>query len=139
MRIEVATKPSDSTKAKGDLLKILSEKILEQQNYEVTSQVRKTASELDLSCKHKVSSRTLYAECKAHRDNLSANVLKNLLGELHLHNFDEAWLITTGPLGKDAKGFVDEWSKKPDHERKRPRLCPGILNSVLPNSPVFIK
>src|SRR5690606_24054245 len=36
---------------------------------------------------------------------LSATVLKTLLGELVYHKYDEAWLITTGPLGKDAKGF----------------------------------
>jgi Restriction endonuclease/AAA ATPase domain len=119
MRIEVATRLSASQKDKGDLLEELSERVLQQQQFQVESQVRKTASELDLLCKHKVSGRTMYAECKAHRDNLSANVLKNVLGTLHLHEYDEAWLITTGPLGKDAKGFVDEWNKKPSGERQR--------------------
>lgn len=119
MRIEVATSSSVSSKDKGDLLEDLSGKVLMQQHYEVTTQVRKTASELDLSARHRVSGRTLYAECKAHRNTLSANVLKNLLGELHFHGYDEAWLITTGPLGKDAKGFVEEWSNKPPEEKKR--------------------
>ena len=119
MRIEVATSSSDSNKTKGDLLEKLAERVITRQNYKVTAQIRKTASELDLTCKHNVSNRTVYAECKAHRDPLSANVLKNLLGELVLHEFDEAWLISTGSLGKDAKGFVDEWNKKPADESNR--------------------
>ena len=118
MRIEVATNASEPTKTKGDLLENLSAQVLKQQNYEVMQQVRKTATELDLLCKHNVSTRTLYVECKAHRDTLSSKVLTNLLGTLHFHNYDEAWLITTGPLGKDAKGFVEEWSNKPKEERK---------------------
>lgn len=119
MRIEVATSESQSTKSKGDLLEQLAEKVLTQQQFNVSSQVRKTASELDLSCKHKVSGRTLYAECKAHRSTLSANVLTNLLGTLHFHKYDEAWLISTGPLGKDAKGFVEQWNERDPSEKQR--------------------
>jgi len=113
MRIEVATPPTAAAKEKGDLLEQLAGQVLETQNYTVAKQVRVTASELDLLCRHQVTSRNLYVECKAHRDTLSANALKQLLGTTAFHNYDEGWLISTGPLGKDAKGFQQEWEEKP--------------------------
>ena len=78
MRIEVATPPNTSTKDKGDLLEQISSEFLRMQNYEVSTEIRVTASELDLLCKHRVNQRVIYVECKAHRDTLSANVLTNL-------------------------------------------------------------
>jgi hypothetical protein len=108
MRIEVATTPSALAKEKGDLLEQFAETFLRTQSYEVETQVRLTAIELDLLRKHRVSGRTLYVECKAHRDLLSANILTNLLGAITFKNYDEGWLISVGPLGKDAKGFQHE-------------------------------
>jgi hypothetical protein len=112
MRIEVAVQPNASTKDKGDLLENLAVKLLQAQSYKVISEIRFTAVELDLLCKHTVSGREIYVECKAHRDNIDANVLKNLAGTLMFKNYDEGWLITTAPLGKEAKGFVKEWEEK---------------------------
>jgi restriction endonuclease len=85
----------------------------------VETQVRVTAAELDLLCKNRVNGRTLYVECKAHRDPLSSNELKNLLGTITLKNYDEGWLISAGALGKDAKGFQHEWEQKPSRERQK--------------------
>ena len=119
MRIEVATAPAAPNKDKGDLLEHLAGEVLRTQNYRVTEQVRVTASELDLLCQHDVNCRVLYVECKAYRDTLSANVLTNLLGKITFHKHDEGWLISTGPLGKDAKGFQHEWELKPTEERSK--------------------
>src|SRR5262245_44785826 len=119
MQIEVASIPNAPTKEKGDLLEKLAEDFLRTQTYEVETQVRVTAAELDLLCKHRVNGRKLYVECKAHRDPLSANELKNLLGTISLKNYDEGWLISAGALGKDAKGFKDEWEQKPSPERQK--------------------
>lgn len=117
MRIEVVTGLDAPTKDKGDLLESLVADLLKAQSYEVTEQVRLTACELDLLCKHTVSSKTVYVECKAHRDNLSADALTKLLGIVSLKGYEEGWLISAGPLGKDAKGFVAEWEQKPQAER----------------------
>jgi hypothetical protein len=111
--------PNTPSKEKGDLLERFAENFLRTQNYEVETQVRVTAAELDLLCKHRVNGRTLYVECKAHRDPLSSNELKNLLGTIILKNYDEGWLISTGVLGKDAKGFQHEWEQKPIQERQK--------------------
>jgi hypothetical protein len=119
MQIEVASTPNTPSKEKGDLLERFAEDFLRTQNYEVDNQVRVTAAELDLLCKHRVNGRTLYVECKAHRDPLSSNELKNLLGTITLKNYDEGWLISAGALGKDAKGFQHEWEQKPIQERQK--------------------
>jgi len=119
MRIEIATAPDQTNKEKGDLLERFAADFLRTQGYSVETQVRVTAAELDLLCTHRVSGRRLYAECKAHRDPLDANALKNLLGTVALKNYQEGWLISAGPLGKDAKGFQEEWEQKPTDERQR--------------------
>jgi hypothetical protein len=114
MKIEVALQKSSSAKERGDLLESLAEKLLYAQSYEVIKEIRFTAVELDLLCRHKISGKEIYVECKAYRDkNIDANILKNLAGTLVFKDYDEAWLISTGEYGKEAKGFVNEWKAKP--------------------------
>src|SRR5208337_2565577 len=119
MRIETAAAPESPAKLKGDLLEALAVQLLRIQNYEVTTQVRVTATELDLLCEHRITRKRVYVECKAFREALSANVLKNLLGAIAFKNYQEGWLISAGPLGKDAKGFQNEWEQKPVEERQK--------------------
>lgn len=133
MLIEVIKLQNTSNTDKGNLLEELAEEFLKTQGYEVSRQVRVTASELDLLCKHKFSGKEVYVECKAHTDSLSANVLISLLGKVNLHEYSEGWLISTGPLGKDAKGFLDQWERK--SLDKRQKLCiytpDRVLDSLL--------
>ena len=117
--IEVATPPGTPTKEKGDLLEELAADLLRIQNYDVTEQLRLTATELDLLCEHQVNRRTVYVECKAHREPISAKILTNLLGTLNFKDYQEGWLISTGPLSKDAKGFQHEWEKKTDVDSQK--------------------
>jgi len=118
---------------KGNLLEGLAEEFLRTQGYEVSRQVRIIASELDLLCKHKVSGKEVYVECKAHKDTLSANVLTNLLGTVDFNEYSEGWLVSAGPLGKDAKGFMDKWEKKSPEKRGRLSIYTPdrVLNSLL--------
>ncbi|MBE8607679.1 restriction endonuclease [Vibrio cyclitrophicus] len=117
MKIEVALNESASTKERGDLLEALTEKLLTAQSYEVIKEIRFTAVELDLLCRHKISGKEIYVECKAYRDkNIDANILKNLAGTLIFKDYSEAWLIGTGDYGKEAKGFVKEWKNKPQEQ-----------------------
>lgn len=117
--IEVATSSGSPNTKKGNLLEDLAEDLLKTQNYMVTNQIRLTATELDLLCEHKVNRKIVYVECKAYRESISANVLNNLLGKLTLKEYQEGWLISTGPLGKDAKGFQHDWEKKPNSESQK--------------------
>ena len=65
----------------------------------------------------------------------SATFLKNLLGTIYFRNYPEGWLISSGPLGKDAKGFQHEWEQKPVEERQRmtiytpERVIEALVNS----------
>lgn len=120
MRIEVAVADSaSSTRQKGDLLEELASTLLKTQNYIVANQVRLTATELDLLCTHKVNRKQIYVECKAYRETLSATVLKTLLGTVVAKDFQEGWLISTGSLGKDAKGFQHDWEQRPTVESQK--------------------
>ncbi|MBN2872734.1 MAG: restriction endonuclease [Halothiobacillaceae bacterium] len=120
MRIEVAVIKGASNKEKGDLLEKWAEDLVRARGYEVTTQVRKTAAELDLQCRHPDSGERVYVECKAHTDALSATVLRQILGTLDFdENLDRAWLVSAGPLGKDAKGFMEEWESKPPEKRSK--------------------
>lgn len=119
----------------------LSTQLLGVQGYNVSTQVRVTASELDLLCNHRVSGKTIYVECKAHREPLSANILKNLLGTVEFRDYSEGWLISTGPLCKDANGFVAEWEAKPRNRRERlsiyhpERVIEALVNAKLLSRP----
>lgn len=132
MNIEVATAIESTTKEKGDLLERLSVEFLQTQGYEVYEEVRITASELDLLCKHKINKRTVYVECKAYRDSLSASILTQLLGTINLNDYEEGWLISTGPLSKDAKGFKVAWENKPVRESQKLSIyTPELIISSL--------
>ncbi|EHD0093222.1 restriction endonuclease [Vibrio vulnificus] len=134
MKIEVALQKSSSTKERGDLLESLAENLLSAQSYEVIKEIRFTAVELDLLCRHKVSGKEIYVECKAYRDkNIDANILKNLAGTLIFKDYDEAWLISTGEYGKEAKGFVNEWKDKPkEHATKLSFYTPEkVIDSLI--------
>ena len=114
MKIEIALPTSATTKERGDLLESLAEKLLSAQSYKVVKEIRFTGVELDLLCKHQVSGKEIYVECKAYRDkSIDANILKNLVGTRVFKEYDEAWLISTSEYGKEAKGFINEWRSKP--------------------------
>ena len=114
IKIEVAVPSTASTKERGDLLEKLTAQLLAAQSYEVIKEIRFTAVELDLLCKHKISGKEIYVECKAYRDKpIDANILKNLAGTRALMEYSEAWLISTADYGKEAKGFIQTWKSKP--------------------------
>ncbi|MGB0908316.1 MAG: restriction endonuclease, partial [Maricaulaceae bacterium] len=119
MKIEVLCQETDSTKDKGDLLEALSKDLLESQSYEVIEEIRVTGAELDLLCKHKVSSKQIYVECKAQKDKIGAPVLRQLNGTVDAYDYSEGWLISTAEFGKEAKGFVEMWKKKPTEKSSK--------------------
>jgi len=109
MKIEVAARKGDSTKKKGDLLENLAKDFLETQNYVVDTEIRNTGTELDLLCKNKANqSKVVYIECKAYDEGskISAEVIHKLYGIRGIKKYQEAWLICTTSLSKDAKGLV---------------------------------
>ena len=113
MKIDVACKKGSSNKSKGDLLEQLAKKLLLAQHYEVIEEIRIVGAELDLLCKHKVSDKRIYVECKAQKDPVSAPVLRQLWGTVDSEGYSEGWIISTSEFTKDAKGFIETWKAKP--------------------------
>lgn len=143
MKIEVACKETDSTKAKGDLLESLANDLLKAQGYEVIEEIRITGAELDLLCKHRVSGRTIYVECKAQKEKISAPILRQLLGTVMAYDYAEGWLISTAELGKEAKGFAERWKEKTAEQSAKlsfytPKLVIDSLqsSSIICNQPI---
>jgi hypothetical protein len=125
--IEVAAPLETTTVDRGRLLAKFAGHFLETQNFQVTEEVRLTASEVDLLGIDKTTSEQIFVECKAHRTNLSSEVLQKLLGNVHFKNYNAGWLVSTSPLGKDAKGFHHEWQQRPPEERRRLHIYPPDL------------
>ena len=113
MKIEILCQETDSTKDKGDLLEDLSNDLLQAQNFTVIQEIRVTGAELDLLCKHKVNGKEIYVECKAQTGKIGAPILRQLNGTVDAYDYAEGWLISTSEFGKEAKGFVEMWQKKP--------------------------
>jgi hypothetical protein len=54
-----------------------------------------------------------FVECKFVRDPLSANVIDLIIGKALRKNVAFAYLFSTAPLGKEAKGVIDELRESP--------------------------
>ncbi len=119
MKIEIASKKNDPTKVKGDLLEALSRDLLEAQGYHFIDEVRFTGMELDGLCKNKINGKQIYVESKAQSGNISATILRQLLGTITFKNYAEGWLLSIAGFSKDAKGFVEEWKAKPIAESSK--------------------
>jgi hypothetical protein len=61
-----------------------------------------------------------------------------LLGAVTFHEYDQGWLISTGPLGKDANSLQHTWEEKPVDERSRLSIyAPERVIDLLINSGVL--
>lgn len=116
MKIEVATKKDATKKDKGDLLENIAKAFMQTQSYDVVTNVGFTGTELDLLCKHKVSGKEIFVECKAYdiKNQIQSSAINKIFTTKGLKNYSEAWLIATSELGKEAKGLVEDIKKRPD-------------------------
>lgn len=118
-KIELVVSKVTSTTEQGKILENISSQVLASMQYEVIKEIRLTGMEVDLMAKHRVSGEEIYVECKAHKSTLSADVITKILGNIYINNISAGWLITTGPLGKDAKGLMKQWEEKDANERRK--------------------
>lgn len=117
--IEIVVADKSTNTQKGRLLEQLGKEVLSILQYEVIDEVRITAMEVDLLAKNRINGETIFVECKAHQNTLSADVFTKLLGNVMFKGVSSGWLFTSGPLGKDAKGFQEEWSQRVTEERRK--------------------
>lgn len=110
--IEISPCDNSKSKDKGDLLENISQLIFQKMHYNTITELRKTAMEIDVSAKSLIGNKKIYIECKAWKDNINSEVISKLLGNAFvLDDYDEAVLITTGPLGKEVKGIWENRDK----------------------------
>lgn len=113
--IEISSNRDSSNKDKGDLLEKLAQIIFKKMQYSVVFELRKTGMEIDVEAKSIFGNKKVYIECKAWKENINAEVISKLLGNaFFLGHYDEAVLITTGLLGKEAKGI---WNSRDTNEK----------------------
>ncbi|MGR2927811.1 nSTAND1 domain-containing NTPase [Acidithiobacillus ferriphilus] len=120
IEVEVTVKDGDSSTQRGVLLESLAKRVLValQHDY-VNTSVRVTGCELDIIATDRQTGARVVVECKAYRDRtISADVLTKMLGNLVVHDFQSAWLITTARLGKDASGIVSNMQAKSIDKRQ---------------------
>ncbi|MGQ7107092.1 nSTAND1 domain-containing NTPase [Bacillus cereus group sp. Bce041] len=116
--IEILVSDKATNTEKGRILEELGKELLSILQYDVVDEIRITAMEVDLLAKHRINGEIIFVECKAHQNNLSADVFTKLLGNVVFKGVSAGWLFTTGPLGKDAKGFQEEWNQKLPEQRR---------------------
>lgn len=124
LAIEITVKEGDTSTQRGALLEALAKRVLValQHDY-VNTAVRLTGCELDVIAREKQSDAKILVECKAYRDKtISADVLTKMLGNLMIHGYSSAWLLTTAKLGKDARGIVEGFRDKPTVSRQQLRV-----------------
>jgi Holliday junction resolvase-like predicted endonuclease len=122
--IEVTVREGDSSTQRGALLEVLAKRVLVSlQHDHVSTNVRVTGCELDVIATERQTGAKVLVECKAYRDrSISAEVLTKMLGNLVVHDYQAAWLITTAKLGKDAAGIVDSLREKGYETRQKLRV-----------------
>lgn len=144
MRIEVAAHLDDKAakKTKGDLLEDFAYELASSRGLSVEKEVRTASSEIDLLCVDDSTGEKIYLECKAHRGNLSKTALTNLVGVVAGEDYAQGWLVSTGPLSKDAKGYRENWSKKPIDQRRKLKvdsedgLVQALISANLVKNPI---
>ena len=128
LAIEITVKEGDSSTQRGALLESLAKRVLiALQHDHVETAVRVTGCELDVIAQEKQTDARVLVECKAYRDKtIAADVLTKMLGNLMLHGYSSAWLLTTAKLGKDARGIVENFRTRSTLSRQQLRVYEPI-------------
>lgn len=133
--IEIASS-NKIAKNKGDLLENLTQIIFEKKGYKVVKELRRTGVEIDIQAKDNKTNEKIYVECKAHKENLSSDVISKIIGNKSIYNYDLGVLVTTGPLSKDALGVVEKLDE--DSRGSKKEFCvydsEDIINLLITNN-----
>jgi Holliday junction resolvase-like predicted endonuclease len=113
---------------KGGFLEEVAGRLLKRQRYEITGRVRFTGMEIDLIADHIDTRERVFVECKFVTDPLSAGVINSLLGKALRKGVSTAYLFSTAPLGKEARGAIDELRRNPPpHAPRLAYVGPGDI------------
>ena len=112
-KIEIAISSEKSTTDKGNLLENLCGEIVQCLGYSIeNTNVGLSGMEIDVIAKQEKSEEKVYIECKAHRNNIGADILNSLMGKVAFKEVKAGWLFYTSILSKGAKGIIEELTQK---------------------------
>lgn len=120
-----------STEQKGEFFESFIARLLAPMGYGITKRLRFTGMEIDLLAKHKFQPHTVLVECKAHEDNLSAEVILKALGSRQVRKADAAWLFTTADLTKDGRGLWEDIQNDPETAKQFTWYAPSSTVRLL--------
>ena len=101
--------PEDwSNDQKGEFFEKIASKLLKRLRFNIIERVRFTGMEIDLIADNLDTDERIFVECKFTRDPISANIIDLLIGKAYRKKIKVAYLFSTAPLGKEAKGVIDE-------------------------------
>ena len=137
--IEVSVTEGTTNTERGNLLVDLMRDVFDATTHTSGPAIRITGMELDTTATHNVTGEKVYAECKAHREPVSAESISKLLGTVVLKNADQGWLVTTSKLSKDGEGLKEEWERRPPEERRRLQVYnpPRLLDLLISSKRIF--
>jgi Holliday junction resolvase-like predicted endonuclease len=110
-----------TTDQKGNFLEDVASTLLKRQRYKIIERVRFTGMEIDLVADHIDTHQRAFVECKFVREPFSANVIDLLRGKALRKKVNLAYLFSTAPPGKEAKGVIDELQR--DQSDDSPKLA----------------
>jgi Holliday junction resolvase-like predicted endonuclease len=119
-RIKIIVPDTWSNDQKGSFLEELVSDLLKRKRFHVVSRVRFTGMEIDILARDLDSQTKVLVECKCSGSSLSADVLTKLIGNAVVRKASQAYLFSTAPLGKEAKGLLEELEERDDQQVK---LC----------------
>lgn len=116
---------------KGSFFEHFVAELLKPMGYQVVQRLRFTGMEIDLLAKHCHTPNKLLIECKATEDNLSADVLTKLLGNVTIRKVDAGWLFSTSDLTKDGRGLWEDIKNDHDTHQKVTWYPPNEIVNLL--------
>ncbi len=107
--IEIATY-TEVAKEKGDALENFVGRLLKSQGYDVTPSTALVGAEIDLRARHHTQAGEILIECKARNDAVGASAINSLYTNTLINKCAEGWLITLNPIGRAARGKLEQIS-----------------------------
>lgn len=111
IKLELRVNDSWTNTEKGSFFEQFIAQLITPMGYTVVQQVRFTGIEIDLLASHDITKQVVFIECKAYQDNMPADIITKLLGNISLRKASAGWLFSTSDFGKDGRGIWEDVQK----------------------------
>lgn len=107
-QIKFVVPQSWTSDEKGKFFEDVVGKLLKKMRFQIEKRVKFTGMEIDVLAKNIDTQQKAFVECKFMTDPLQAGVIHKLMGKALLKKAEFAYLFSTSPPGKEAKGTLIE-------------------------------